>query len=138
WDFVFLLRYAPLFWRGVLVTLGYTAATIFIGLIIGLAVGLGRLSRSWLLNVPLVAYIEAFRCTPLLVQIVWFYYALPVLLGIQIPATAAAVMTLSLYTGAFYAEIFRGGIISIERGQWDAARALGLGRWAMMWRIILP
>ncbi|HEY0182800.1 MAG TPA: ABC transporter permease subunit, partial [Rhodopila sp.] len=65
WDFVFLLRYAPLFWRGVLVTLGYTAATIGIGLIIGLAVGLGRLSRSRLLNIPLVAFIEVFRCTPL-------------------------------------------------------------------------
>ena len=125
WDFVFLLRYAPLFWRGVLVTLGYTAATILLGLIIGLAVGLGRLSRSWLLNIPLVAFIEIFRCTPLLVQIVWFYYALPVLLGIQIPAVVAGIMTLSCYTGAFYAEIFRGGIISIEQGQWDAARALG-------------
>jgi polar amino acid transport system permease protein len=72
------------------------------------------------------------------VQIVWFYYALPVLLGIQIPAPAAAIMTLSCYTGAFYAEIFRGGIISIERGQWDAARALGLRPWAMMRRVILP
>ena len=138
WDFALLLRYAPLFWRGVLVTLSYTATTIFIGLIIGLAVGLGRLSRSRLLNIPLVAFIEAFRCTPLLVQIVWFYYALPVLLGIQIPATAAAVMTLSAYTGAFYAEIFRGGIISIEQGQWDAARALGLRRWHVMRKVILP
>src|ERR1700712_2292264 len=138
WDFVFLLRYAPLFWRGVLVTLSYTAATIFVGLIIGLAVGLGRLSRSWLLNIPLVAVIEAFRCTPLLVQIVWVYYALPVLLGIQIPAVVAGIMTLSCYTGAFYAEIFRGGIISIEQGQWDAARALGLRRWPVMRGVILP
>jgi polar amino acid transport system permease protein len=138
WDFVSLLRYAPLFWRGVLVTLSYTAATIIIGLIIGLAVGLGRLSRSWLVNAPLVAFIEVFRCTPLLVQIVWFYYALPVLLGIQIPATVAAVMTLSCYTGAFYAEIFRGGIISIEQGQWDAARALGLRPLAVMRQVILP
>jgi len=72
------------------------------------------------------------------VQIVWFYYALPVLLGIQIPAVAAAVMTLSLYTAAFYAEIFRGGIVSIEQGQWDAARALGLSRWNMMRKVILP
>ena len=127
WDFFFLQRYIPLLERGVMVTLGYTAVTIFIGLIIGLAVGLGRLSRSWLVNIPLVAFIEAFRCTPLLVQIVWFYYALPVVLGIQIPATMAGIMTLSCYTGAFYAEIFRGGIISIEQGQWDAARALGLG-----------
>jgi polar amino acid transport system permease protein len=138
WDFYFLLRYVPLLERGVLVTLGYTAATIFIGLIIGLLLGLGRLSRSWIVNLPLVAFIEAFRCTPLLVQIVWFYYALPVLLGIQIPAVVAGIMTLSCYTGAFYAEIFRGGIISIEQGQWDAARALGLRRWHVMRKVILP
>ena len=138
WDFGMLLRYAPLFWRGVGVTLAYTAGTITLGLIVGLLVGLGRLSKSKLLNLPLIGFIEVFRCTPLLVQIVWFYYALPVLLGIQIPATVAAVMTLSCYTGAFYAEIFRGGIISIERGQWDAAKALGLGPWPMMRRVILP
>lgn len=138
WDFLFLLRYAPLFWRGVAVTLAYTAGTIALGLVIGLLIGLGRLSKSRLLNIPLIGFIEAFRCTPLLVQIVWFYYALPVLLGIQIPAMAAAVLTLSCYTGAFYAEIFRGGIVSIEPGQWDAARALGLSRWHMMRRVILP
>ena len=138
WDFYFLLRYIPLLERGVLVTLAYTAITILIGLIIGLAVGLGRLSRSWIVNLPLIAFIEAFRCTPLLVQIVWFYYALPVLLGIQIPAVVAGIMTLSCYTGAFYAEIFRGGIISIEQGQWDAARALGLRRWHVMRKVILP
>jgi polar amino acid transport system permease protein len=138
WDFFFLERYIPLLWSGVLVTLAYTVGTVILGLLIGLLVGLGRLSRSKLLNLPLIAYIEAFRCTPLLVQLIWFYYALPVLLGIQIPAVAAATMTLSLYTGAFYAEIFRGGIISIERGQWDAARALGLRPWQMMRRVILP
>lgn len=138
WDFAILLRYAPLFWRGVLVTLGYTAGTILFGLILGLLIGIGRLSKSRLINIPLIGFIEAFRCTPLLVQIVWFYYALPVLLGIQIPATVAAISTLSCYTGAFYAEIFRGGIVSIERGQWDAARALGLGPWTMMRRVILP
>jgi polar amino acid transport system permease protein len=138
WDFAFLTRYVPLFWSGMLVTLAYTFASILLGLLIGLLVGLGRLSKSKLLNLPLIAYIEAFRCTPLLVQIVWFYYALPVLLGIQIPATAAAVMTLSAYTGAFYAEIFRGGIISIEQGQWDAAQALGLRRWPVMRKVILP
>jgi len=138
WDFWYLLRYAPLFWKGVGVTLAYTGGTIFLGLVLGLVVGLGRLSKSWFVNAPLIAYIEVFRCTPLLVQIVWFYYALPVLVGIQIPAVVAGVMTLSLYTGAFYAEIFRGGIVSIERGQWDAARALGLRPWQMMRRVILP
>jgi polar amino acid transport system permease protein len=138
WSFGFLERYIPLLWKGVLFTLAYTAGTILLGLIVGLVVGMGRLSRSRILNFPLVAYIEAFRCTPLLVQIVWFYYALPILTGIQIPAPVAATAVLSLYTGAFYAEIFRGGIVSIERGQWDAARALGLRRWAMMRRVILP
>jgi len=138
WDFYFLYKYIPLLWRGVLVTLGYTVATIAIGLIIGLLLGLGRLTKSRLLNIPLIAFIEAFRCTPLLVQIVWFYYALPVLLGIQIPAVVAGIMTLSCYTGVFYAEIFRGGIISIEQGQWDAARALGLRRWHVMRLVILP
>jgi polar amino acid transport system permease protein len=159
WDFPFLLRYAPLFWKGVGVTLAYTAGSIFLGLILGLLVGLGRLARTnWttLSAIPivrwpispafwtyplqwsLVAFVEAFRCTPLLVQIVWVYYALPVLLGVQIPAVVAAVMTLSCYTAAFYAEIFRGGIMSIERGQWDAARALGLRPWIMMRQVILP
>jgi polar amino acid transport system permease protein len=159
WDFVFLLRYAPLFWKGIWVTLAYTAGTILLGLLLGLLVGLGRMARtSWieLSSIPLthwlisrkfwlfplqwllIAFVEAFRCTPLLVQIVWVYYALPVILHVQIPATVAAVMTLSCYTAAFYAEIFRGGIISIERGQWDAARALGLRPWTMMRRVILP
>jgi polar amino acid transport system permease protein len=138
WSFGFLWHYERLFVRGVEITLAYTFGTILLGLILGLLIGLARLSRSWLVNAPLVALIEIFRCTPLLVQIVWFYYALPVIMGVQIPATVAATAVLSLYTGAFYAEIFRGGIVSIERGQWDAARALGLHRWYMMRLVILP
>lgn len=138
WSFGFLWRYERLFVTGIEVTLAYTVGTIFLGLILGLGIGLARLSKSKLINAPLVALTEIFRCTPLLVQIVWFYYALPVILGIQIPATAAAVAVLSLYTGAFYAEIFRGGILSIEAGQWDAARAMGLRPWPMMRLVVLP
>jgi polar amino acid transport system permease protein len=138
WSFGFLLRYTHLFLVGIGVTLAYTAGTVLMGLLIGLVLGMARLSRSWLVNLPLVALIELFRCTPLLVQIIWFYYALPVILDVQIPATVAAVLVLSLYTGAFYAEIFRGGIVSIEAGQWDAARALGL-RWGQVMRqVVLP
>jgi len=138
WSFGVLWHYERLFIRGVEITLAYTFGTIFLGLLLGLLIGLARLSRSWVINAPLVALVELFRCTPLLVQIVWFYYALPVLMGIQIPATVAATAVLSLYTAAFYAEIFRGGIVSIERGQWDAARALGLRRWPMMRLVVLP
>ncbi len=71
-------------------------------------------------------------------QIIWFYYALPVVLGINIPATVAATLVLSLYTGAFYAEIVRGGVNSIERGQWDAARAIGMRGHQVMRYVILP
>ena len=138
WDFSFLSRYAWLFVRGVEVTLAYTFGSILLGLLAGLLLGLARLAPSRLVNVPLIAFIELFRCTPLLVQIVWAYYALPVVLGIQVPQAVAATGVLSLYTAAFYAEIFRGGILSIERGQWDAARALGLRPWAMMRLVVLP
>jgi polar amino acid transport system permease protein len=138
WDFSFLWHYRILVLWGLGVTIAYTIGTILLGFALGLVVGLLRLSPSRLLNLPLVAYIEIFRCTPLLVQIIWFYYALPVVLGIDIPATAAATLVLSLYTGAFYAEIVRGGVESIERGQWDAARAVGLKQLQALRLVILP
>jgi polar amino acid transport system permease protein len=138
WDFSFLWAYRGLILTGLGVTVGYTVGTIILGLLIGLATGLLRLARNPLITVPLVAYIEIFRCTPLLVQIVWFYYALPVVVGIDIPAYVAAGLVLSLYTGAFYAEIIRGGVASIERGQWDAARAIGMRRHQVVRHVILP
>ena len=138
WDFSFLWAYRWLILTGLGVTVAYTIGTILLGLVIGLVTGLLRLSRNPMITAPLVAYVEIFRCTPLLVQIVWFYYALPVVLGIDIPAHVAAVMVLSLYTGAFYAEIIRGGVNSIERGQWDAARAIGMRRRQVMRHVILP
>lgn len=138
WTWDFLWRYTPLFVRGVEVTLAFTFGTILLGLVFGLVVGMLRLSKSWWVNAPLIAVIELFRCMPLLVLMVWCYYALPVILNVQIPSTLAATIVLSLYTGAFFAEIFRGGIVSIEQGQWDAARALGLRRWHMMRHVVLP
>ena len=138
WDFSFLWAYRGLILTGLGVTIAYTIGTIVLGLIVGLITGLLRLSRNPVITAPLVAYVEIFRCTPLLVQIVWFYYALPVVIGLDIPAHMAAVLVLSLYTGAFYAEIIRGGVISIERGQWDAARAIGMRRGQVMRHVILP
>lgn len=138
WNFAILQQYWTLFAKGLGFTLLFTVVTILAGLAIGLAVGLGRLSSSRAVNWPLVAYIELFRCTPLLVQLVWFYYAFPVIIGIQMPAVVAGGLVLALYTGAFYAEIFRGGIVSIERGQWDAGRALGLRAWPVLRTIVLP
>ena len=138
WDFSFLWMYRWLLLKGLGYTILYTIGSILFGLMLGLLVGLSRLSGNRLINFPLIAYIEAFRCTPLLVQIIWFYYALPVLVGIDMPPAVAGMLVLSLYTGAFYAEIFRGGVISIERGQWDAARAIGMRHIQILRRVILP
>jgi polar amino acid transport system permease protein len=138
WDFGILSKYSHLFWLGIGWTMAYTIGTIFLGTLIGLIVGILRLRRIPVIDWVLVAYIELFRCTPLLVQIIWFYYALPVVLGVNIPAHIAAVSVLSLYGGAFYAEIVRGSIESVHRGQWDAARALGLSPWRVLRLVIIP
>ena len=138
WDFGVLWTYRALLVAGLGYTLLFTAICVVLGLLIGVVTGIGRLARSPLVRAPLRAYVELFRCTPVLVQLVWFYYALPVLTGIQISAAMAATICLSLYGGAFYSEIVRGGIISTDSGQIEAARALGMRRAQIMRRIVLP
>ncbi|VIO79788.1 putative glutamine ABC transporter permease protein GlnP [Bradyrhizobium ivorense] len=138
WDFGILAKYSHLFWLGLGWTVAYTIGTIILGTLIGLIVGMARLRRVPVIDWLLIAYIETFRCTPLLVQIIWFYYAFPVVIGVNIPAHVAAVSVLSLYGGAFYAEIVRGSIESVPVGQWDAAKALGFRGWRLMRLVILP
>jgi polar amino acid transport system permease protein len=105
---------------------------------VGLLMGLTRLSSYSFLRLIGRAYVEIFRCTPLLVELVWFFYALPILIGVNINAVTAGVLALSLYGGSFYAEIFRAGIVSIETGQIEAGDALGMTRAQNMRRIVLP
>ncbi len=138
WDFHFLLQYRWLILEGVGVTIGFTILTSVFGLVVGTALAMGRMTGRRIVILPVTAIVEVFRCTPVLVQLVWCYYALPVLAGVELSAATAATITLSLYGGAFYAEIIRGGIVSIERGQWDAGRALGLTRVKLMRLVILP
>ncbi|WP_254789761.1 amino acid ABC transporter permease [Variovorax sp. OV329] len=138
WDFAVLWKYRSLLVAGLLYTLVFTVICVALGLLVGLVTGLGRLSSDPLLTAPLRAYIELFRCTPVLVQLVWFYYALPVLTGIEMSAMVAATLCLSLYGGAFYSEIVRGGIIAVDPGQTEAAKALGMTRFQLMRRVILP
>ena len=138
WDFGILAKYSHLFWLGLGWTMAYTIGTIILGTLIGLIVGMLRLRRIPVIDWLLIAYIDVFRGTPLLVQIIWFYYAFPVVIGVNIPAHVAAVSVLSLYGGAFYAEIVRGSIESVPVGQWDAAKALGFRGWRLMRLVILP
>jgi polar amino acid transport system permease protein len=138
WDFGVLWTYRTLLVAGLAYTLLFTVICVVLGLAVGLVTGVGRLSTNRFITAPLRAYVELFRCTPVLVQLVWFYYALPVLTGVQISATLAATLCLSLYGGAFYSEIIRGGIISTDAGQIEAARALGMRRYQVLRRIVLP
>ncbi len=138
WDFGVLWTYRALLAAGLAYTLLFTVFCVVLGLLIGVVTGVGRLSRNPLVSAVLRAYVELFRCTPVLVQLVWFYYALPVLTGFQISATVAATLCLSLYGGAFYSEIVRGGIISTDSGQVEAARALGMRRLQILRRVVLP
>lgn len=138
WDFGVVTLHPDLWLWGFLVTAGYSIATIVAGLVIGVFCGIVLLSRYRVLAFPVGGFVQAFRCTPLLIQIIWFYYALPVAANITIPAWLAAGLGLTCYMAAFSAEIFRGGIQSIDRGQWQAARAIGMLPWQVMWRVILP
>jgi polar amino acid transport system permease protein len=138
WDFSALTPYWGLIGQGLAVTMFYTVTTVLAGLLIGLIVGILRTTSPRGVTMPLRVYIEVFRCTPLLVQLVWVYYALPVLIGVDMSATMACFIALSLYAGAFYAEIFRGGIEAVDRGQWEAGRAIGMRRGKIFRRIVLP
>lgn len=138
WDFMLLWKYRELFVMGLGYTMYYTVLCVIFGLLIGLLVALSRLTAPRIINMPLQLVIELFRCTPFLVLLIWFYYAFPVLIGVDMSASLAALLALSLYGGAFYSEIIRAGIVSIDAGQSEAAQALGMTKGQGMRRIILP
>ena len=123
---------------GLLTTLKYTVITSIVGLAIGFVVALAQLSSirpfAWAGRL----FVEFFRNIPLLVWLLWSYYALPIFVGLNITKETAGVLALSLYVAAYYAEILRAGIQSIERGQTDAATALGMSYGQSMHRIVLP
>ncbi len=138
WDFGVVWNYPDYWYKAAGVTLAYSLGTVAGGLLIGVVCGMASLYRRFWTVLPIHIYVEVFRCTPLLVQIVWFYFALPIVLNVALPAWLAAGLGLTLYMGSFSTEIVRGGIISIDRGQWQAARALGMTYGELMRHIILP
>ncbi|RTL96624.1 amino acid ABC transporter permease [Ancylobacter rudongensis] len=137
-DWSVITQNAHLFAWGLVVTLEYTVITCVLGLIIGLMIALVQLSPIKALRVVGRLFVEFFRNVPLLVWLLWSYYALPIFAGINISKQAAGILALSLYGGAYYAEILRAGIQSLDHGQADAAKALGMRSWQAMRRIILP
>jgi polar amino acid transport system permease protein len=138
WHFNVILDYYPAFIEGALVTAQLTMFAFVIAVILGLFLALSRLSRRRLIYLPATVYVEVFRATPALVQLVWIYYALPIITGIRLSGFVAIGLGLGLHTAAYFGEIFRGGIQSIERGQVDSAKSVGMVYRQAMWRIILP
>ncbi|MGE0422671.1 MAG: amino acid ABC transporter permease [Reyranellaceae bacterium] len=138
WNFAPVFASAGLLAQGLLNTLKVTAVALVLGLIIGLALALLRLSPRRYLSWPAGFVIEVFRTTPPLVQLFWFFFALPLIAGIEMTPFAAAVVTFSIQSAAFFAEVFRAGIQSIDRGQWEGALAIGMLRAQALRRIVLP
>jgi len=138
WDFGPVWAHADLLALGLLHTLQVTGTALLFGVPLGLLLALMRLSPRRVLAWPAGTVIEVFRTTPPLVQLFWFFFALPILVDVEMTPFAAAAITFSIQSAAFFAEVFRGGIVSVERGQWEAARALGMtGRQALR-RVVLP
>jgi len=138
WDFTPVFANADLLAQGLVNTLKVTGTALACGLALGLVLALLRLSRLRLAAWPAGLIIEVFRTTPPLVQLFWFFFALPLIAGIEMTPFLAAAVTFSIQSSAFFAEVFRAGIVSIERGQWEGARAIGMTHGQALRRIVLP
>ncbi len=125
------------FLQGAAVTLRISAVAVSFGLVIGSIFGLFRLSSNVILKGVAGVYVEVIRGTPLLVQLLYIYYGLPQV-GIVLPPFTAAAIALSINSGAYVAEIVRAGIQSIDKGQMEAARSLGMTYLSAMRYIVMP
>ena len=128
----------PLLIVGAGITIQITAISVAIGLVIGMFVGVARVSNIRPLRWLAAVYVDFLRGTPLLVQIFLIYFALPVLLGNRVDPFIAAITACGINSGAYIAEIFRAGIQAIDDGQMEAGRSLGMTWWQTMWYIIIP
>jgi len=136
WQFS--MQIIPRLVVGMKITLELTVISGFFGLLLGMFGALFRISPFKPLRMLATVYITLFRGTPLLLQILFIYFALPPLLDLRLDAFPAGVLALSLNAAAYFTEIFRAGIESIPKGQMEAARALGISYRTAMRRVIIP
>ena len=137
-NFDLVVNSFPLLLVGAGVTIKITALSVALGVVIGLFVGIARISRIKLLRVLAAIYVDFFRGTPLLVQIFLVYFALPVITGQRVDPFVAAIGSCGINSGAYVAEIFRAGIQSIDKWQMEAGRSLGMTWVQTMRYIIVP
>jgi polar amino acid transport system permease protein len=137
-SFAQVFQYWPFLLSGVALTIQVSLVAMLGGAAIGLVVALVRIARVPLIDPLAALYVDFFRSTPVLAQLIWIYYALPILTGQSLTAFVAGSIGLSLYAGSFLSEIFRAGILSVEKGQSEGALALGMSRAQALRRVILP
>lgn len=133
----FLVTYSDRFIDGTLTTLGQFGLAVLVAIFAALISGLMKMAHSKTVRATATVYIELFRGTSLLVQLYWFYFVLP-LFGVSLEKFTAGFLTVGLCYGAYGAELVRGAIQSVPRGQWEAALALNMSPAKRMQRIILP
>lgn len=132
-----LRAWAPDLWAGVQLTVFLTCGSMALALVLGLLLALARISPSRILRLPALVFVELIRGSPLLLQLFYIYYVLP-LIGIRLTPIQAGLAGLSINYGAYLSEVFRAGIAAVDRGQWEAAGALGLRRGWIMRLVVLP
>lgn len=135
--FEFLGQYGDRIASGTLVTMLLTVLAAVLAVAIALAAGLMRMAPNVLIRGTATVYIEIFRGTSLLVQLYWIFFVLP-LFGITLEKFTAGFVAVGMNLGAYGAELVRGAILSVPRGQWEAALALNMSPAKRMWRVILP
>jgi polar amino acid transport system permease protein len=138
WAWRVIPRAIPVLIQGLRLTVEITLVVIALGFLVGVVVAGARLSRNPLISKPVALYIEFFRGTPALVQLVWVYYCLPIVLGLELPSFASIVVALTLNVAAFYGEAIRAGIQAIPRDQTEAADILGFSYVDKMRFVVLP
>ncbi len=138
WRFDLVFQSLKFLLAGLGVTVAVCLQAFALALVIGLFVAFARLSRYAPLRVSARVYVDVVRSTPLLIQLVWLYYALPLLTGLSLSLMQTAFVGLSLYGAAYLGEVFRGGILSIGKGQYEAGFAIGLTPIQVWRRVILP
>lgn len=136
-DFELMQKVYPFFLEAAWVTILLSVLTAILGLTCGALGAAARLSRFWVLRFIGAAYVSLFRGTPALIQLFILYFGGPQV-GIQLDAFEAGVIGLGINAGAYMTETIRGAIISIDKGQREAARTLGLSQWQAMFKVILP
>jgi len=138
WTWNVVPQYIPFLLHGLELTVILTVVTVACGMLLGVFVASARMSSLPPLRIFITAYIELMRGTPLLVQLVWMYYCLPIVTGIQLPAVTSVLIALILNMGAFYGEAFRAGLQSIPTQEIESANILGLSYWQQMRHVKVP